>query len=91
MEAIEPWILDNRLYILKEPLRKLVRYVSDTNLFIFNSSNKLQAEHSLAHSKNRRLEVPILNHSRFININNKIAKLIIEIVIAIGLDITILL
>jgi len=28
--------------------------------------------------------VPILNHSLFININNKIAKLIIEIVIAIG-------
>ena len=91
MEAIEPWILDNRLYVLKEPLRKLVRYVSDTYLFIFNSSNKLQAEHSIAHSKNRRLKVPILNHSRFININNKIVKLIIEIVIAIGLDITILL
>lgn len=33
--------------------------------------------------------VPILNHSLFININNKIIKLIIEMVIAIGLDITI--
>ncbi len=32
--------------------------------------------------------VPILNHSLFININNKTIKVIIEIVIAIGLDIT---
>lgn len=35
--------------------------------------------------------VPILNHSLFININNKITKLMIEMVIANGLDITILL
>ena len=35
--------------------------------------------------------VPILNHSLFININNNIIKVIIEIVIAIGLDIVILL
>ena len=35
--------------------------------------------------------VPILNHSLFININNKITRVITEIVIAIGLDITILL
>ncbi len=35
--------------------------------------------------------VPILNHSLFININNNITKVIIEIVIAIGLDITIFL
>ena len=35
--------------------------------------------------------VPILNHSLFININNKTTKVIVEIVIAIGLDITILL
>lgn len=46
--------------------------------------------YSLAHKKNRGLKVPILNHSRLIKINNKIIKLIIEIVIAIGLDITIL-
>ena len=31
--------------------------------------------------------VPILNHSLFININNKITNVIIEIVIEIGLDI----
>lgn len=88
MGVIELRILDNRLYV---PLRELVRYVFDTNLFLFNSSDKSQAKYSLAHSKNRRLMAPILNHSLFININNKIAKLIIEIVIAIGLDITILL
>ena len=35
--------------------------------------------------------VPILNHSLFININNNIINVIIEIVIAIGLDITIFL
>ena len=35
--------------------------------------------------------VPILNHSLFININNKITKVILDIVIEIGLDITILL
>ena len=35
--------------------------------------------------------VPILNHSLFININNKITKVIVEIVIEIELFITILL
>ena len=35
--------------------------------------------------------VPILNHSLFININNKIIKVILDIVIDIGLEITILL
>ena len=35
--------------------------------------------------------VPILNHSLFININNKIIKVILDIVIDKGLDITILL
>ena len=35
--------------------------------------------------------VPILNHSLFININNNIINVIIEITIAIELDITILL
>ena len=35
--------------------------------------------------------VPILNHSLFININNKITNVIIEIAKEIGLDITILL
>ena len=33
--------------------------------------------------------VPILNHSLFININNKIPKVIIDIVIDIGLEIII--
>jgi hypothetical protein len=32
--------------------------------------------------------VPMLNHSLFININNKITNVIIEIVIENGLDIT---
>ena len=35
--------------------------------------------------------VPMLNHSLFININNNIIKVIIEITNAIGLDIVILL
>jgi hypothetical protein len=35
--------------------------------------------------------VPILNHSLFININKRIINVIVEIVKAIGLDITILL
>ena len=35
--------------------------------------------------------VPILNHSLFININNNIINVIIEIINAIGLDIVILL
>ena len=91
MEAIELWILDNRLHVLKEPLRELVRYVFDTNLFLFNSSDKSQAKYSLAHSKNRRLMVPILNHSLFKKINNNIAKVIIEIVTEHVDDITILL
>lgn len=35
--------------------------------------------------------VPMLNHSLFMNINNKITNVILDIVIEIGLDITILL
>jgi hypothetical protein len=61
--------------------------VYDTLLFVFNSSDKLRAKCSLAHRKNRRLLVPILNHSLFININNNITIVIIEIVIEKGLDI----
>ena len=55
--------------------------VSDTILFVFNSSNKLRAECSLAHKKNRWLLVlPMPNHSLQININTSTSKLNIEIV-----------